>query len=168
MTSCRLVGLCRLVVVVVVVVVRRGGGSGSSSSSSSSSCSCSPIPRLKFTLEQATKAQRGSRGLALLFLQPRRYMGWVVSTTPRSLYPRERPGTHCIGTRLLRILTWILLQRNSADGVARSTEIPATVYHSPFCHVPEDFALNQTLYRQDCWNQLNQIPLSYLHILRVF
>ena len=23
--------------------------------------------------------------------------GWVVSTTPRLLYPRERPGTHCIG-----------------------------------------------------------------------
>ena len=24
-------------------------------------------------------------------------MGWVVSITPRPLYPRERPGTHCIG-----------------------------------------------------------------------
>jgi hypothetical protein len=24
-------------------------------------------------------------------------MGCVVSATPRSLYPRERPGTHCIG-----------------------------------------------------------------------
>jgi hypothetical protein len=23
--------------------------------------------------------------------------GWVVSTTPRPLYPRERPGTHCGG-----------------------------------------------------------------------
>jgi hypothetical protein len=23
--------------------------------------------------------------------------GWVVSTTPRPLYPRERPGTHCTG-----------------------------------------------------------------------
>ena len=23
--------------------------------------------------------------------------GWVVSTAPRPLYPRERPGTHCIG-----------------------------------------------------------------------
>ena len=22
---------------------------------------------------------------------------WVVSTTPRPLYPRERPGTHCTG-----------------------------------------------------------------------
>jgi hypothetical protein len=24
-------------------------------------------------------------------------MGWVVNTTPRPLYPRERPGTHYIG-----------------------------------------------------------------------
>jgi len=22
---------------------------------------------------------------------------WVVSATPRPLYPRERPGTHCVG-----------------------------------------------------------------------
>ena len=24
-------------------------------------------------------------------------MGWVVIATPRPLYSRERPGTHCIG-----------------------------------------------------------------------
>ena len=24
-------------------------------------------------------------------------MGWVVNATPRSLYPRTRPGTHCTG-----------------------------------------------------------------------
>jgi hypothetical protein len=24
-------------------------------------------------------------------------MGWVVNAKPRSLYPRERPGTHCRG-----------------------------------------------------------------------
>jgi len=24
-------------------------------------------------------------------------MGWRVSATPRPLYSRERPGTHCIG-----------------------------------------------------------------------
>jgi len=23
--------------------------------------------------------------------------GWVINATPRPLYPRERPGTHCIG-----------------------------------------------------------------------
>jgi hypothetical protein len=30
--------------------------------------------KVKFPLEQAAKAQRGSRGIALLFLQPRRWM----------------------------------------------------------------------------------------------
>jgi hypothetical protein len=37
----------------------------------------------------------GGRGIAVLFLDlgARR----VVSTTPRPLYPRERPGTHCTG-----------------------------------------------------------------------
>ena len=25
-------------------------------------------------------------------------MGWVVNATPRPLYPREWPGTHCIGS----------------------------------------------------------------------
>jgi len=24
-------------------------------------------------------------------------MGWLVNATPRPLYPRERPGTHCTG-----------------------------------------------------------------------
>jgi len=24
-------------------------------------------------------------------------MEWVVNATPRPLFPRERPGTHCIG-----------------------------------------------------------------------
>ena len=24
-------------------------------------------------------------------------MGWVMNAKPRPLYPRERPGTHCVG-----------------------------------------------------------------------
>jgi hypothetical protein len=43
------------------------------------------------------RAQRGSRGIALLILDLRARRGWVVSTTPRPLYPRERPITLCIG-----------------------------------------------------------------------
>ena len=46
--------------------------------------------KLNFALEQATKSQRGSRGIVLLFPEPRRYMWWVVNATPRPLYPRER------------------------------------------------------------------------------
>ena len=37
--------------------------------------SCKVKVKVKFTLEQAAKAQRGSRCIALLFLQPRRQMG---------------------------------------------------------------------------------------------
>ena len=55
------------------------------------------IEKVKFTLVQATKAQRGSRSITLLFPLPRRQMGWVVNATPRPLYPRERAGTYCLG-----------------------------------------------------------------------
>jgi hypothetical protein len=45
--------------------------------------------KVKFALEQAMKAQRGSRGIALIFhLDPR--WGCVVNATPRPLYSRER------------------------------------------------------------------------------
>jgi hypothetical protein len=27
-------------------------------------------------------------------------MGWVVNSTPRQIYPRERTGTHCTGVWL--------------------------------------------------------------------
>jgi hypothetical protein len=45
---------------------------------------------LKFTLELTMKAQRRSRGTALLFLQPRREMEIGVSATSRPFYPQER------------------------------------------------------------------------------
>src|SRR5215471_2012938 len=39
----------------------------------------------------------GGRSIALLFLDLGARRGWVVSTTPRPLYPRERLGTHSTG-----------------------------------------------------------------------
>jgi hypothetical protein len=47
-----------------------------------------PIIKVKFSLEKAMKAQRGSRGIALLFDLGARW-GLVVNATPRPLYPRE-------------------------------------------------------------------------------
>jgi hypothetical protein len=45
--------------------------------------------KVKIIIEQAMKAQRGSRGIALLFnLGARR--GWVVNATTWPLYPQER------------------------------------------------------------------------------
>ena len=46
--------------------------------------------KVKFTLEQATKAQRGRRGIALIFLNLSSRWGWVVIATLRPLYARER------------------------------------------------------------------------------
>jgi hypothetical protein len=48
----------------------------------------SPTAESKFTLEQATKSQRGSRGIAVLFSIGARG-GWVVDVMPRSLYSRD-------------------------------------------------------------------------------
>jgi hypothetical protein len=41
------------------------------------------------------QAQRVKRCTALAFRDPGARRGWVVSITPRPLYPRGRPGTHC-------------------------------------------------------------------------
>jgi len=53
--------------------------------------------KVKFTPEQVTKAQRGSKCIVLLFLEPRRCMGWVVNATPPPNYLLHRPSTDCIG-----------------------------------------------------------------------
>ena len=45
--------------------------------------------KVKFTLEHVTKAQTGSRGIALLFDNLGATCGWVYNATPRPLYPRE-------------------------------------------------------------------------------
>ena len=43
-------------------------------------------------------AHRGSRGVALLFLDHGTRRGWGVTVTPRPLFtPKERLGSHCIG-----------------------------------------------------------------------
>jgi hypothetical protein len=51
--------------------------------------------KVKLSRCRPKMTQRVSRGIALLFLNLGTRRGWVVSTTPRPLYPRERPGTHC-------------------------------------------------------------------------
>jgi hypothetical protein len=54
--------------------------------------------KIKFTLEQATKTQTGTRGITLLFFfNFVARWGWVVDATPRPLYTLERSGTLCTG-----------------------------------------------------------------------
>ena len=51
-----------------------------------------------FTLEKATKAQRGSRGIALLFFNFGASLGVDgQGHAPVALPPGKRPGKHCIG-----------------------------------------------------------------------
>jgi hypothetical protein len=53
--------------------------------------------KVKFTLEQATNAQRGVDVYLYSFFNLGRRWVWMVSATPRPLYPQERTGTVCIG-----------------------------------------------------------------------
>jgi hypothetical protein len=67
------------------------------------------------------KVPDGGRGIALLFLDPSSRRGWVVSTTPRQLYHRERPGTQCteggVGPRDgLDVYEKLRLHRDSIPG----------------------------------------------------
>jgi len=53
--------------------------------------------KVNFTPKQSTKAQKGSSGITLLFFNFGAIWGGKSTPLPRPLYPRERPGTHCIG-----------------------------------------------------------------------
>jgi hypothetical protein len=61
-------------------------------------------------------------------------MGWVANATPRPLYPRERPGTHCIGGWLD---PWA-----GPDGCGKSRLLPGFEIRSP-----DRPALSEPLYR---------------------
>jgi hypothetical protein len=45
---------------------------------------------MKFTIDRAMKTQRGSRGIALLFLDLGAAKVWAINATLRSPYPRGR------------------------------------------------------------------------------
>ena len=51
----------------------------------------------KFTLEQARRPRGGVEVQLHSFFNIGARWGWAVNATPRPLYPRESPGTHCIG-----------------------------------------------------------------------
>ena len=77
---------------------------------------------------EATKALRVGRGIALRYLRPRHWRWrWVVSTTPRPLYPRERSRTHCIAgwVGLRAGLDWCGKSRPSTE--IRSPDRPARI-----------------------------------------
>ena len=92
----------------------------------------------KYTLEQASKAQRGSRGIALLFLEPRHYMGLVVNASAplppgKTRYPLYRrlggPQGRSGQVRKISPPTGIL----SLDRPARSESLYRLRYPGPLC-----------------------------------
>jgi hypothetical protein len=48
------------------------------------------INKVKITLEQAMKTQRGRRGIHSFFNLGARWAGWKVNTTPQPLDPKQR------------------------------------------------------------------------------
>jgi hypothetical protein len=66
--------------------------------------------KLKFNTFSVVKAQRGSRGIVILFLEPRSQIDWVV-VKPQPLYPQKRLG---IGVR-----SWFGI-RTGPDGYGKS------------------------------------------------
>ena len=84
-----------------------------------------------FTLSQATKALRESRGIVLFYFRPAQEGVSDQCHAPAAPYPRERTGTHCTGG-------WVGL-RAGLDGFGNSRP---TGIRSP------DFpARRQSLYR---------------------
>jgi hypothetical protein len=85
--------------------------------------------------------QNGGRGIALLFLDLdiRR----VVSTTPRLLYTREKPGTHCTGGWVSSRVGLGVCEKSHPTGVrspdrqARSQSLHRLTYHGPSVFITE-------------------------------
>ena len=90
--------------------------------------------KVNFKLEQATKAQSGRTGIALLFLffNLGARWGWVVNATPRPIYPlRKRPGTHCIGDWVNPRAVWTGAEILSPPGPSSPESLYRLRYPSP-------------------------------------
>ena len=78
--------------------------------------SCDVKVKIKVSLEQATKAQRGADVQLYCSFNLCARRGWVFNATPRPLYPRVRLGTHCKGG-------WVG-PRAGLDGCGKSRPLP--------------------------------------------
>jgi hypothetical protein len=56
-----------------------------------------PVIEMSKGTPNRLESPEGGRGIDLNSLDLDARSGWVVSTAPRPLYPRERPGTHSTG-----------------------------------------------------------------------
>jgi hypothetical protein len=88
-----------------------------------------------------SSAQRGVRGIALHSLGLSSRRGWVVSTTPRPLYPRGRPGP------ILQEAEWApgpvcTCTKNLAPTRIRSLDRPARIHSLYRLSYPGPFVTN--------------------------
>jgi len=75
-------------------------------------------------------------------------MGWVVNATFRPIYPKEKPGTHCIGAGWTPGPVWTVSENLTPTGI-RSLDRPAG---------------GESLYRQICRGLLYTSIYSYMYI----
>jgi hypothetical protein len=111
--------------------------------SSFASVHCSQRGKKYSSPNNRLRKPRG-RGIALLICDLGARSGWVVNTTPRPLYPREKPGTHCtggwVGPRAgLDVSDKSLSYRDSIPGPSRANvssvaQICPDVQHQYLCH----------------------------------
>ena len=71
--------------------------------------------KVKFALEQATKAQRVSNSITLPFFNLGDRWIWVVDATPLPLYPRERPDTRRVYSRFRNSFQYLVAR----NGISR-------------------------------------------------
>jgi hypothetical protein len=94
--------------------------------------------KVKVTLYRPPRAQRGSRGIALLFHDLGTRRVWVVSTTPRPLHPRERPYTNCTGGWVCPRAGLDVCEKSRPTGIrfpdrpARSQSLHLLSYPAPY------------------------------------
>jgi hypothetical protein len=62
-------------------------------------------------------------------------MGWVANATPRPLYPRRRPGTHCVGGWVEPGPVWKVAENLVPNGVIPTELSLPTIYMYIYVHI---------------------------------
>jgi len=96
--------------------------------------------KVKFTLDQAMKAQRGIDVQLYSFFNLDARWEWVVNTTSRPLNPREKPGIHGAGSSVN--------PRDGRDWSGKSRLLRDSIPEPPS---PQLVAIPTTLYQPILW-----------------
>jgi hypothetical protein len=83
-------------------------------------------------------------------------MGWVVNTTPRPLYSRERPGTHCRGGWVAPAPVWTGAENLARPTGIRSLDRPAR--SKSLQHIKDECECSRNWFRNSEGSQLQVYP----------